>query len=204
MNKLSKIISEIAHPVFIPTYTLLMGLATGLIGYIPLRILIHNIIWIEFITLIIPFFIILLLQSCRIIKSLTMESRKERIISIILMITALTVCLIGIPETNYTYYIIFIIILIITSFAALIITPLWMISLHTLGWGCLCGYCYILSFLSHDTYLPYFIGSILVSGIVSSARLQLKAHTPTQIYAGFVIGFVISLSSAVFLFSYFV
>lgn len=58
-----------------------------------------------------------------------------------------------------------------------------------------------LIFLSHDTYLPYFIGSILVSGIVSSARLQLKAHTPTQIYAGFVIGFVISLSSAVFLFS---
>ncbi len=194
MNKLSKIISEIAHPVFIPTYTLLIILYSGLIGLIPPRVLLHNIIWIEFVTLVIPFFVILLLQCFGVIKTLTMESKKERIISIILMIVSLTVCILGIPEAFYTYFSILIVLLIITSIAALIVTPLWRISLHTLGWGCFSGYLYVLSCINHDTYLTYFLGSVIVSGIVATARLQLKAHTPAQLYAGFIIGFIISLS----------
>jgi len=31
--------------------------------------------------------------------------------------------------------------------------------------------------------------TILVSGLIGFARLKLQAHTPAQIYAGFILGF---------------
>ena len=42
-----------------------------------------------------------------------------------------------------------------------------------------------------DIFLPYFIISILVSGVVGSARLYLKSHSASQVYAGFAVGFML-------------
>jgi membrane-associated phospholipid phosphatase len=37
------------------------------------------------------------------------------------------------------------------------------------------------------------IAVLLVSGIVAYARLRLNAHTPAQVYTGFLLGFAIEL-----------
>ena len=42
------------------------------------------------------------------------------------------------------------------------------------------------------------IAIILLSGIVAYARLKLNAHTPSQVYSGFVLGFFIELGLMLF------
>jgi membrane-associated phospholipid phosphatase len=40
------------------------------------------------------------------------------------------------------------------------------------------------------TPIPLFLlGSILISGLVGAARITLKAHTISQVFAGFLLGF---------------
>jgi len=41
------------------------------------------------------------------------------------------------------------------------------------------------------------IGSIIISGLLGSARIRLNAHTPAQVYSGFITG--ISLMMLLFL-----
>jgi membrane-associated phospholipid phosphatase len=35
------------------------------------------------------------------------------------------------------------------------------------------------------------VASLLLSGLVGVARLQLNAHTPAQVYSGFLFGFTV-------------
>ena len=48
-------------------------------------------------------------------------------------------------------------------------------------------------FLSLKIFFPYLIAGFILSGIVGSARLYLKSHSDSQIYAGFAVGFIIPL-----------
>jgi membrane-associated phospholipid phosphatase len=43
----------------------------------------------------------------------------------------------------------------------------------------------------------YLILVILFAGITGTARLHLKAHTPVEVYSGFVIGFVVVLGTMI-------
>lgn len=77
-------------------------------------------------------------------------------------------------------------------FVAAFITIMWNISLHTIGVGGLVG---LLCTLRHepmigDMALVLFPAMIVLAGLVGSARLYLKAHTPLQIYAGYALGFL--------------
>ncbi|MCQ2959209.1 MAG: phosphatase PAP2 family protein [Bacteroidales bacterium] len=81
---------------------------------------------------------------------------------------------------------------IITIFIANLITYFWRISLHTIGMGGLLGL--LASFYLEEPLfytfaielIPFFI---ILSGLVGTSRLYLKAHTPLQIYAGYAVGF---------------
>lgn len=67
----------------------------------------------------------------------------------------------------------------------------WKISMHGIGWGALSATLLIMTTVLADIFLPYFIISIFVSGVVGSARLYLKSHSASQIYAGFAVGFML-------------
>ncbi len=62
------------------------------------------------------------------------------------------------------------------------------ISAHLVGIGGLSG-CFLVLGLhgSQDYTLPFIIG-ILSSGILGWARLQLSAHSPVEVYSGFLLG----------------
>jgi membrane-associated phospholipid phosphatase len=46
-------------------------------------------------------------------------------------------------------------------------------------------------------FMPLII-IIFVSGLVATARLKLNAHTPAQVYTGFLAGFIIELGLMLF------
>ncbi|MDH5598741.1 MAG: hypothetical protein OEY34_06445 [Cyclobacteriaceae bacterium] len=79
-----------------------------------------------------------------------------------------------------------------TMIILLIVNFFWKISAHGMSsWGMI-GIIFALHQLSPESglLLPL-LSSILIAGLVSSARLYLNAHNPAQIYMGGIVGFII-------------
>jgi len=77
--------------------------------------------------------------------------------------------------------------------SAAVITFFWKISVHSMGMGGLVGLLFVISYMIPESVARYvFLASILIAGLVVSARLELQAHSPAQVYIGFVLGLFIS------------
>ncbi len=193
MNKLAKFISIITHPVLLPTLMLLIFIASGIFKIAALRTDICLAI-VFGTTFVFPVLILLVLKKFKIIKSLMMENREERFIPLFLMV----ICLYAtsrffngvIPLLLYNFYLITNLVLCVVVFW---INLYWKISFHGVGWGAFVGMLFVMTTISSVIYLPYFIVSILMSGIVGWARLKLKSHSESQVYSGFTVGFVLLL-----------
>lgn len=76
-----------------------------------------------------------------------------------------------------------------------IITVFWKISAHATGLSGLLAVISVLHLKYHSTDLLYpLIFSLLLCGAVGSARLYLDAHKPSEVYGGFVLGYVFCFS----------
>jgi membrane-associated phospholipid phosphatase len=81
-----------------------------------------------------------------------------------------------------------------------VISLAWKISAHGTGMGGASGALLgaVIKFADTDL-LPVALGSVLLAGLVGSARLQLNAHTPAQVGAGLALGFMVSMSAVMWL-----
>ncbi len=143
-------------------------------------------------TFLLPFFVALLLRSKGQIDSLEMRSRNERKLPLLItafIYTALFFMIAGMAGFYKirTFILATTIVLILAGF----ITNYFKISIHMLGIGGVVGLVAFMSTYSLFNLTPLLIGSIVFSGLVGMARLQLKAHTPIQVYTGFGFGFVV-------------
>lgn len=124
------------------------------------------------------------------IKSFEMQKRQERIIPfvsnlILLMVAYYIMRQIPLPKIFY--------LLILGAAAAvsiaIFINIKWKISIHMIGIGGIVGTLYGMStFLLIDLRIPILI-SVLIAGLLGTARLTRGAHYPLQVYAGFFVGF---------------
>lgn len=91
----------------------------------------------------------------------------------------------------YPIYNFFLVSSILVQIALMIISLRWKISAHAAAIGGLTGGFLALSFRMNEN--PLFILSILflIGGLVGTARLILQKHTNIQVYAGFLLGFLI-------------
>jgi hypothetical protein len=65
----------------------------------------------------------------------------------------------------------------------------WKISAHTVAMGGLSGAMLALTYALPDSSFGMFYSAMLCSGVVAYARLKIEAHTPSQVYTGFLLGF---------------
>ena len=65
------------------------------------------------------------------------------------------------------------------------------------GFGGLIALIIFISFYLKVNLTFYLILTVLFSGITGSARLYLKAHTPFEIYIGFVTGLILVLTTMI-------
>ena len=76
---------------------------------------------------------------------------------------------------------------------ALAITTLinfkWKISAHMVGIGGLAGTFVGLQFYTGINQMHYILPGFILAGLLGVARLLLNAHSPAQVYAGFLLGF---------------
>ncbi len=197
MRFLSKLISLIFHPVFVPVYMVLLVLSLPVLEILLLNLLLRTMIvgLLLVNNVIIPLFAVQILKSQGVVKSFSMESKAERNIPYMLnvILYAITTYMLG--RTGYIDKS-----LVLVPFLALLISLLlyifnrWIkISAHLAALGSLTAFIILLRFYyGLDMILP-FIFAVFISGLVASARLYLQAHSPKEIWLGFALGFFVSL-----------
>ena len=193
MDKLAKIISTITHPVLLPTWMLLVFMASVVfkISFLRADVCLGVVFGTTFI---IPVIILFILKKFNMIKSLMMEKREERFIPLFIMVLSLYVTsrfFNGvIALILYNFYLISNLVLCVVVFW---INIYWKISFHGIGWGAFTCMLFIMSTIASPLYFNYFLVSIMISGVVGWARLKLKSHSESQLYVGFTVGFLIPL-----------
>jgi membrane-associated phospholipid phosphatase len=91
----------------------------------------------------------------------------------------------------FPIYNLFMIASILVQFGLLVISLRWKISAHSAAIGGLVGGFFGLSFRLQENPILILIALILVAGMVGTARLILGKHTGFQVYAGFLLGFLV-------------
>jgi len=190
---ISRLISIILHPIFIPIISFYLSIKlvpnldftiANYQNYILLILIIC--------TIMLPALCMLFLIKFDVISSLEMKEKHERPIPLLLtggfliLSLKLTEKLLVFTPVLKKELVGAIIIILLAS----IISKFWKISLHMLGVGGLIGVLVSLQYLygGLSSMIIYFM---LIAGITAMARIYLKAHNHSQIYVGFIVGFII-------------
>ncbi|MGB0891044.1 MAG: hypothetical protein ACPGUU_01740 [Flavobacteriaceae bacterium] len=184
-----KFISVLLHPVVLPTIGVLLYFV--LIPISLERVQQYAVLSIVFVaTYLIPVLLLFFLKSLKLIHNFQVHSIKERKIPLALMIfifyALATVFsrLHQIRDLSILFY--------GTAFSLFFVYLLFIIklksSLHLLSMGSAVGFILVLTVLYSITTLPIIAIMVLLSGLLASSRLHLKAHTTKEIYVGFFIG----------------
>ena len=196
MQKLiAKIISVILHPLFMAGYGILIlfFISGTFLSYLagPVKNIVLIIIAVN--TIILPLSVVPLYISQKIIKSIHMETARERIIplvmnSIFFYLGFYLLNKLQVPELIKMY--------VFASFSVVVVTLLvslkWKISIHMMGIGGLTGAIISISWHLGVDMKAVWMGLILCGGLIGFARLELNKHTPAQVYSGFFIGLVVA------------
>lgn len=187
--KTAKTISIIGHPIFQPTWMMIILLLSGITRFMPDNDRLF--LSITFLmTCLIPGLVIVMMKRWKVISSLEMENRDDRPGPLFIMILFLYATIRFFSKIQMlTFFNFYLTSVLIVTALAFVISFFWKISLHTLGWGNFTACLFVMTMISMRIYLPYFIGSIIITGIVAAARLKLKSHSNAQIYAGLAMGF---------------
>lgn len=210
-NRLAIILSVVFHPLIITTYlfALLFFLAPDLVGVsafeMPALGSLLMLLWLN--TFIAPAIMMFYFKKMGMITSLYVEDAAERRIPYVacVIIYGLATYLFGwqLQPIGELAPQISVILASVTFSLALIamVSYFWKISAHATGIGGTIG---MLSGLmirfDESALLAPLILTILIGGWLMSARLQLNAHTPSQIAAGVFCGLFVSSATVYFFF----
>ena len=196
MRVLAKIISIIFHPLLMPTYGLLVIFnSPSFVNYsLSFDFKLYLVLYVFFYCFVTPVFVTLFLWKRRIVSSLSLPLRKERMIPYILSIVMTSVVLFslgkkGIPHVMFLF-IQGVLIAVILSF---LINFFWKISAHAVGIGGLIGCLIALHIKLHADMLVFISAAILIAGLIFSTSLYLIAHGGLQIAAGLALGFFVEI-----------
>lgn len=192
-TRIAKIISYLLHPLLMPTYgfLLLFGTNNYIATFTPfkLKLIILGITFVF--TFILPALNAVILLRSKRIKSLEMESASER--NIPYLSTCFYFFALFYLFYNSEFPPVFVILVLAAGISILLtflINLKWKISAHAIGIGGIIGATMGISArLLIDLQLVTII-VIILAGFVGFARLKLETHTPSQVYAGFLLGFL--------------
>ncbi|HMT27813.1 MAG TPA: hypothetical protein PKD91_00900 [Bacteroidia bacterium] len=189
---LARTLSYILHPLLMPFFAivLVMNLNTYIAYSISPQVQ-RIIISLVFITTgALPVLVSLILLQKGMIRSLEMDTVAERRIPFITTAVFYLICFFLLKQLPVPRLLSLMVLgATITIFIAWLLSYKWKVSIHMIGIGGLTGMFFGLSQMLNAGLLNIIILVVLISGILGTARLILGAHTPRQIYIGFLIGF---------------
>lgn len=190
----AKVISYVLHPLFMPFVGiwLIYNLPTGasFFSHPELKTVTYRLTILM--TVVMPLISVMLMKQTKMISSLEMNNRKERLLPFLMQLffflATYFLFKLYLPLNNLI-------------FAALaggmisltllfFITIGWKISVHTAGIGGIVGLLLATGEVEGFNPLYLLIVSIAAASIVATSRIILKSHTASQVYAGFLLGFL--------------
>jgi hypothetical protein len=193
-QRITKFISIIFHPLLIPFYTFSLLLNDN--GYYSRVILFNGKLIMEGLllltTVILPFLAIYFMVKRKMIRSLSLETREERIFPLltVAIFYYLTYYLLkGIHISHvFSYLMLGLTFLVI---CALIISFFYKISLYMISIGTVSGLSLGLTLGQGVDLMIFFMGSVVVAGVIATVRIMTHSHRPSEIYTGFLLGFTV-------------
>jgi hypothetical protein len=200
LQKLAQLVSYVLHPLFVPAMVSWLVLYAHPIHVLltdsPIRLRIFAMVLIN--TVLFPGIVMLLLKALRFIPNMYLHTRKDRIIpltiSIIFYFWAYYVGrnLEAIPPALHQWLLgVF-----LASCAAMFCNIFFKISLHTIAAGG--ALMFFVWQMQTDMHWPlwWLLPLSLAAGMVGSARLLRNAHTPPEVYAGYLAGALCQVAAA--------
>jgi len=194
MRVLSKIISILFHPIFVPTIGfLLLYSLSGYKLYFPEDVFWFSILIILQFTILIPLGFVYFLYSRQKINSIELSELKERPLPLMVNLISYSINFLVFKYLHFPDIIInFFFALVSVSAFSTLVSLKYKLSLHMFAWGSLSGI--ILAFaLKIGLELHFLISiSIIISAFVASARLWLNEHNYQQILLAWISSSIIS------------
>ena len=192
----ARIISVIFHPLLVPTYALLImiNLKSSLLFVMPLGHRYMTVLLVFLISFVMPSLIIFILYKFGFVKSLQMETRQERILPLftVSIFFYATYYLLK-QESYYALFNIFMLGATLLTILSVLINYFTKISIHMVAQGGLFGTLAGFAIVYNQQFTGLFYLLVLIAGLTGSARLKLNAHTPAQVYGGYLLGFVLMM-----------
>ena len=193
MKLAANILSIIFHPLLMITYGVLLALTYTALAIYPMQLKLWVLAGVFMMTAFVPAIFIFLMIKINRKGDYELTERTDRTMPYLVYVASVVAVLSLVFGTA------------VAMLIAMCINFFWKISAHMIGIGGLLGGIMGIS----RVYLlnPYwaFIIVLLIAGFLGSARIQLKKHTPAQVYAGFGLGFIsIYISSLLSYFYFFI
>lgn len=196
--KAANIISIIGHPMFMPLYAMIILFQFNPYVQQSISHELQNVVFIILVifTIIFPVLTAFILKKLKVIDDLYMKKAEQRKWPFTLTVLWYYLCfeiLLKLQLPNSLYLMMVGAIAVIAI--ALLVTLKWKISVHMLGVGGLLGALIGLNYRFNLDWLLIVMAITLLSGLIGFARLETNSHSAKQVYAGFLIGFIIELGA---------
>ena len=189
--KFHKFISTILHPIVLPTLGVFLYFVFVSQSFEKrLQLIVLGLVFA--LTYVVPVLLLLFLRNFGFIKDFQVSTIKERRFPVIFMIFLLYFLgntIIQIPTIRNLGILFYGTSLSLTCIYVLFSVKLKS-SLHLVSMGNMIGFFLIMTNINSLSMLPIIILLILLSGILASSRMYLKAHTPIELLIGFSLGII--------------
>ncbi len=204
LRVIAKVISYIFHPLFIPTYVYFFltqafpyefsGMLSNDSAFRTIVVFIN--------TAFFPGVAVFLLWRLKFIESIFLKSQKERIAPyMIVMVFYWWLWYLSKNFTDQPFELrVFFLGTFLTTPVALVLNNFFKISMHAIGVGCAAAFIAILAFIKSVDMTAAVAVSLLIAGLVCTARFLVSDHTNRDVYAGLILGIVCQLIAAYFTF----
>ncbi len=196
MGRILRLWSFIANPIFVPALVSLWYFNYADF-YDPEQAR-YELYLITLLTAAIPLLIYLILKVLKLVRSIHLESARERVIPLGIY-TALLIILLRSVFNDFSHlalYYFFLAVLAATIVAGVLSIARYKISLHLMAMGGMLGFSITLTIVAGIPMLYYILGIIIASGLTASSRLYMKAHRGHELVFGFLVGLVAQLTMA--------
>lgn len=193
IDKISHFLSWVLVPLLIPAYATIMILWLSQLNQIPLSTKWAFISVVFLFTSVIPMVLVLILKRFGIVEDVGLNGRKERLIPYIITICSfLSVAWFFNSKGMPTWVTLFYVGGAVAGFVNMLVNFSWKISAHAAGIAGVVALLLIIGNhgLMHEALLAWIIVTVLLCGLLGSARVWLGRHTPAQVICGFAVGFL--------------
>ena len=200
MKSIYNIISLVFQPLLMPTYAMILLMNMDVFALLPLRWHWIAIVGTFIFTGVLPALPIWLMMKRGEVNDLFISKREERTMPYLFSFMAYVFWALFMWRT--LQFPMFIVAMgmgsAISIFIIVFINLKWKISAHTAGVGGLCGAIFGVCYRTAINPVWFIVTILFISALVAFSRLELKAHTPGQVLAGYVVGFIMVFTPCFF------